>query len=695
MGNSNLRPRRRHVCASPIVSTSSPGVFTFLSRLAFPCVVALLSLTVGCSHDSGGGAPPSSEKSTAEYCPYVSAPLSYSPKVTVSGKAHYQYRLNGNGAVTNGTFYFAPTTTGTTTSLVLQGVTFSVGSPQFATAAGIVAKLVSDINADATASAIMTASAASNPWGHVSLKLVPKDPKVFASIGTLTNLTQEGGNPNPIRYAEVRATDSAGAIVQCGETDADGSFAIDLPQNGATYTISVASRAANSANSAYILTNPTDNQFYALSATVTASTDDSSLWLMASATGTLEGGAFNILDQILKAQEYVRAQTASCGSTFTDCVPFSVAPLVYVYWAPGISPGQYFGISGGISFYLNGQKKLYLLGGLNDDTTSSDMDHFDNSVIIHEYGHFLEDQFASPDSPGGSHNGNSIIDPRLAWGEGWADFFQAAVTGSPYYRDTTGTVDCSTSNPTSCTHTSFNEPLDYPGSQDQPASSPNGEGNFREFSVARILWAAIKGPTPVSPFAELWTVLNSATNGFKSVNDPYKHIGRFHVIQSTLTGGANWSTLRTNERQVGNMSVYATPLSACSSAISLSPVKPASDDGSYAKSDQHRNNDFYRYDHSGGPFTLTLTYDKPSSNGGDLDLYVYKEKYVFGRTSDMVAVSNAEADRVGATTQGAETVSLVLPAGHYIINVMAYTGVRAVATTYTLTLNDQQVCPNP
>ncbi|MEK7356871.1 MAG: hypothetical protein AAB250_10505, partial [Bdellovibrionota bacterium] len=177
--------------------------------------------------------------------------------------------------------------------------------------------------------------------------------------------------------------------------------------------------------------------------------------LVASATGSLVGGAFNILDQILNAQEYLRTKTSGCSGTFGDCSAFTTAPLVLVYWTPGLSPGVYYGISGGISFYLNDDKELYILGGISGDTEVSDMDHFDNSVIVHEYGHFIEDQFGNPDSPGGSHNGNSVIDPRLAWGEGWANFFQAAVTGVPYYRDTYGHVVCSSGS--SCTGANFNE----------------------------------------------------------------------------------------------------------------------------------------------------------------------------------------------------------------------------------------------
>jgi hypothetical protein len=475
-------------------------------------------------------------------------------------------------------------------------------------------------------------------------------------------LAPDGGNPKPIRYAEVRVTSTDGTVVQCAETDATGAFSFNLPNDGATYSVNVAARSSNDHNTAYILNNPTDNTFYQISQTVTTTGDSTSLWLVAPATGTLEGGAFNIL-----------------------------------YWSPGVSPGTYFGISGGISFYLNGKNELYLLGGINGDTTFSDMDHFDNSVIIHEYGHFIEDNFGKPNSPGGSHNGNSLIDPRLAWGEGWADFFQAAVTGYPFYRDTIGNVDCSSGDATSCTHTAFLEPVNTPY-DDVP--SEMGEGNFREFSITRALYAALNLAGSTSPFSEIWATMHGP-RGMVAADDPFKTIGRFHSIQQNLSSARDWSTLRGNEMQLGNTKDYANPValvpagSCAKFPVAMAPVKSGSDDGSFAKSNQFKNNDFYRYDHPGGHISLSLSYTKPSSGGADLDLYLYKPNFVFGSSDNMAGFSNSESDRnPDDSSKGLEIISADLPAGTYMINVMAYTGVAAgSATNYTMSLNGNAVCP--
>lgn len=468
---------------------------------------------------------------------------------------------------------------------------------------------------------------------------------------------------------------------------------MSLPADGQSYTVSVLSRAANATNTGYIMNNPTDNEPYALSKTV-QSTTGASLSYLATAAGSGLGGAFNILDQIANAQAYLRTTTANCGTVVNGCQPFTIAPIVFTYWTPGLSPGVYYGVSGGISYYLNGNRELYILGGVNGDTTASDMDHFDNSVIIHEYGHFIEDQYGKPNSPGGSHNGNAIIDPRLAWGEGWANFFQAAVTGLPFYRDTKGYIGCGTG----CSAVvSFNEPLESGLSytmHDNP--SANGEGNFREFSVSRILWAIREASA--TGFTQIWSAIHG-TGGMKYASDSYKSISRLHVIHasSSGTGTTDWGSAQTAEKQRADFTDYATRLntsSGCSPASTSMAIKASNgDNGSFASSDMFNNNDFFVVDHPGG--TLSVQVQWGGGNAADLDLYVYKPGYAFGdsSSSSMAASDAAES----SSTSGVASVSPNLPAGTYMINVMAYTGIYGSVgtynTSYTLRINGQIACP--
>jgi hypothetical protein len=515
-------------------------------------------------------------------------------------------------------------------------------------------------------------------------------------------------SPRPIRFAEVRVTDSSGALIQCAETDQSGAFLFSLPNGNSNYTVSVTSRAANSKNSAFVMNNPTANSYYAVSTGINTSQSDptlSQLHLVAPASGTFEGGAFNILDQILNTQEFLRNSTRDCdqsGSSnfFHNCIPFTVAPSVNVYWSPGLNPGKYVGESSAISFYINGKKELYILGGINGDTEVSDMDHFDNSVIIHEYSHFIEDQFSYPSSPGGSHTGNGIIDPRLAWGEGWADFLQAAVTGSPIYRDTYGHVGCVSPTPGSlCTGVNFNESLEFPTS-DLPSSIGGiGEGNFREFSVARALWSALV-QTPTSPatyFSEIWTAFTGQLNSLRIAHNPFNHIGHLHVLQQQQASPhSDWTEIRNHEQQAGDLSAFATPLvsplsdgSCPYTPSTMNIVKTGLDNGSFATSDLMRNNDFYAYHHPGGDVTITLNLSSADGNV-DLDLYLLEKTYLFGDKKYWIRASNTSGS-------SSESIHATLGADNYMIHVMAYTGIYPSPTTrvaaYRLTINGVAVCP--
>ncbi|NJL24635.1 MAG: hypothetical protein HC902_05330 [Calothrix sp. SM1_5_4] len=256
-----------------------------------------------------------------------------------------------------------------------------------------------------------------------------------------TTASSHPASQNPIRRAEIRVTDPSGAVVQCAETDGSGAFSFTLPRGAVSYTISVNSRSYNQYLRASVLNAPERNQFYSLKTTCTATGACSVGTLIAGADGELLGGAFNILDQLHHANDYLRSKVSTCNSLYNGCRDVTTTnpvPKVVAYWEKGFNPNSYFGGTSGLSFYLPGYSRLFILGGQDGDVNNSDTDHFDNPVIIHEYGHFLEDVVGRSDSPGGSHNGNKVIDPRLAWSEGWGNFFQATVIA--YYDPSGPTV---------------------------------------------------------------------------------------------------------------------------------------------------------------------------------------------------------------------------------------------------------------
>ncbi len=101
---------------------------------------------------------------------------------------------------------------------------------------------------------------------------------------------------------------------------------------------------------------------------------------------------------------------------------------------------------------------------------------------------------------------------------------------------------------------------------------------------------------------------------------------------------------------------------------------------------------FYRYYHSGGTFTLRLDYTPTTE--GDLDLYLYKQAYVYGDSSTYAATPSTTRKTAGNdNTAGSETISASLAAGWYVINVRVYTGLLLGSATYTMQLNGAALCP--
>lgn len=544
-----------------------------------------------------------------------------------------------------------------------------------------------------------------------------RDVSVGVGLGAVS------GTLHPIRHAELAVVDASGTVIQCGETDASGNFSISVPRGSANLSIQVRSRANNNQYKASILNSHGSMQYYSVSASFTPDTGKAIGNIVADAVGTssgntlsgLESGAFNILDKILDANNYLRAQVGSCGTNHPTlgCSNFTVAPLVHVFWKPGCNPMNYFNQgAGGVSFYLSGTNRLYILGGINANVNTADTDHFDPVILLHEYGHFLEGQYSSSDSPGGSHDGNTIIDPRLAWSEGWASFFASAVRDVGEYVDTYGNTSGSTgfyfryNAETNSTGVGTLDP------KEGGYTVQTGEGIYREMAILRGLWDSLDTDAADTDndgvegsFEELWAVF-SGTNGIKNTNYAFINAGLFFELHDAITDIAetNYSSIYTAE----NFSIDATWGNAYSDRYGVQvstaqcptnnadktilPRNPNNfnENGTLANSNLHASNDFYRLKVT-STTTAALTLDIISGTG-DLDLYVYRESHTFGAASTMIGYSNSSV--TGPT--GDETVNLTnLAPGEYLINVNSYaTNPSFNSNTYRLTLGGSQLCPH-
>jgi len=564
----------------------------------------------------------------------------------------------------------------------------------------------------------------------------------------------------PIPFAEFHIYDSAGNRVQQGETNTNGIADFYIPKTAGTYTLKVFSRALNDYLKISVLEDIYNNSPYSISKDFTVTSSDITLGskdltsdpVVAQAdeniSSKIEGGAFNIFYDILLANEFIRRNIGknNGGTPSTDINKWWVADKVTVYWKAGFNPYTYFNSSAPLSFYSPGERKLYILGGVNGDVKAADTDHFDDSVILHEYGHFLEDAYGHSESPGGSHNGNFIIDARLAWSEGWANFLQSAVLTGADAKYNSASED---RLPTNKRYQYYIDSYGYKGSgrsaglniyfnlaadgsvstePDSVYSDLPGTGTFREVSIARTLYKATRGTTQAYAtskygggvsFTNIWkafagenTTGNNRSNPLRyslrnSLLYPIPSIGLFNwlLVQNSVSS-TTWDDILTEEKQNKNTKDYAYYLSVgtCSGvAFNGGSMEMTMGSSTIKRSNQQKNNDFYLYLHDGNAATLSMTYSKDETGGTtapDLDLILYYGSYVYfeddywygGYSSPYVAKSSRN---VGTLT---ESINLSgLPAGFYILNVKinAYNKNSSQMngiSTYKLYKDGSQIC---
>jgi hypothetical protein len=219
----------------------------------------------------------------------------------------------------------------------------------------------------------------------------------------------------PIRYASVEVVScESGATLASGATDVDGRFRISFFNPG---RVGVYARVLSSSSRYPVSVRRSEVEpfLYGL-ASLEANDAGDGETVTVSGLETVEAdrsGVFNILEQGLRGAETVESLDGSAPTV----------PLVW-YWYPGSPNG---------TGYTPWNRAITVLG------TDDDADEFDDAVLLHEYGHYVLDVYSRDDSPGGPHFlGDSSLDLRLAWSEGWATFFSSVVRNDPQHIDTGG-----------------------------------------------------------------------------------------------------------------------------------------------------------------------------------------------------------------------------------------------------------------
>ncbi len=151
-------------------------------------------------------------------------------------------------------------------------------------------------------------------------------------------------------------------------------------------------------------------------------------WGGAAYTGDRTAAPFAILDAIYSGIQLVTA--VDPGAVFSPLDAFWSVNNTLI--DGDIGTGEI-----GTSFYTSNpdggalNPSLFLLGDADNDT-----EEFDDHIVVHEWGHFFEDTFSRSDSIGGRHVLGESLDPRLAFGEGFATALAGMALAEPNYCDT-------------------------------------------------------------------------------------------------------------------------------------------------------------------------------------------------------------------------------------------------------------------
>jgi hypothetical protein len=433
----------------------------------------------------------------------------------------------------------------------------------------------------------------------------------------------------PIRNARVEVLDpSTNGIMTVSQTDSIGRFKVLAPVQS-TSTVRVLSRLRES--NVLVLDNNSGYRLYAAQSQLNP--QDTNVLLIAG-DSSRTSGAFNILEVLQEAQDTLR---------YAD--RYLVPPDVTVLWSPlNSSPEGGKEIIGG-TYFDSRTNTISLLGD-----RSVDSDEFDDSVILHEYGHLVAAAFSHDSSPGGIHILGDILDPRVAWSEGWANFFSCAVRNVPFYRDSYGPNGARV--------------LRY----DLRENVPQGDmpGYWSEFSVHSILWDLVGSKSDDSdsieqPFQVLWPAFTDLKQ------DQFVYLPYFleHLIARNPQIAADVAAIvrsRLIDFRVEQRPSVPNPFPL---PIDLNKTVTGTVDSlSTQRKDLLKSADFFTFRTSGGQVSIRMdvTGVGPggNANANDLDLFLYA----------------LDGGLIGFSDKGLNGQSELIPAilgeGAYVVEVRSY-----------------------
>lgn len=497
--------------------------------------------------------------------------------------------------------------------------------------------------------------------GRITFDRIPFD----ATFGN--GLNPAATVESPARQVTVQAIDASNqAVLATATTDLNGDYSVSVPSNRNLFIRARAEMIKTGSAPTWnfrVANNTNSDALYALDGNSASSgTANSTRNLRAatgfgtnSYTGARAAAPFAILDTVYRAKELLLTAT-----------PSTAFPDLQLFWSGANRPtvGRFcpdqgdIGTSSYIVFPANGLDDcsqtnpdgIYILG----DFTVGDTDEFDQSVVAHEFGHYIEDRFGRSDSIGGDHGGSqTLLDLRVAFGEGWGNAFSGMVLGGPIYRDS-------------------QQGMNADFQLDMESDDLLNEGWFSEASVGEILWDLFDntneaGDTLALGFAPLYAVVTGAQRTTDALTSIYTFITGLRAANAGSAAAID--TLVTNE-DIGGTGDFATGetndagdpeiLTVYKSiALGIQQTVCSRSPAGNVGTNKVGNRVFLRFDNDATRrVTITAT---GASDGGST---------VAATDPDIYVLRRGALAAFGAGTGASETISQVsLPAGIYIVEV--------------------------
>ena len=510
-----------------------------------------------------------------------------------------------------------------------------------------------------TATATDAAGNSANATLSVTVEPLPDDVKITGKINyelvplnTSTNgldygATVQRGAPG----ITVHARNAAGGIIDTAVTDGNGDFSVNVLPNTDVRIVARAEmlQEASTGTAGWnvkVIDNTNQNAVYELTGDLLNSgVSDSSRvltaqsgWGGSSYTSTRAAAPFAML-----APTYVAIQKMIADD------PDAVFPEMKYNWSinnRAVSGNDSAGDIGTSSYKGNGN--VYILGDEDSDT-----DEYDDHVVVHEWGHYFEDQMSRSDSIGGPHSGGQKLDMRVAMGEGFGNALSGMVTDDPFYRDSYGSGQSQgfSINVDSNDNTGWYDERTTAGVLYDLYDRGTNDDDGMRFGMGPI-YAAFTA-TSYSDHPAFSSIFSYLAELKSQQQDDAAAIETF-AAERGINSTENYGAGETNNGGLASNLPIHKPVDVNGAAVEICSVD---DNGDYNKLG---NRAFLKFTATAASHTLTMT--KTSGPAGrDPDFVVYKN-------GDRVQVSQGAGDT-------SETLTATLSAGDHVIDAYDYPNV--------------------